>query len=84
MAPAKAQLLTIAIYSWRTRATPAARAMAKDSECEPQEETLIDQEDTLIESPSRHDAAHRVEPVALGGPAAGRKGWLELLSRRQR
>ena len=60
-------LTTIAIYSWRTRATPAARAMAKESQYEPQEETLI-------ESPSRHDAAPREEPVLLGGPNAGSSG----------
>ena len=85
MAPAKDQLLaancaacagwyveeaggqvhtTIAIYSWRTRATPAARAMAEESQHEMPE-------GTLIESPSRHDAEPREEPVLLGGPEAG-------------
>ena len=47
---------TIAIYSLHTRATPAARAMAGES----QEEL---QEATLIESPSPHGAAPRVDAV---------------------
>ena len=64
-------LTAIAIYGWRTRATPAARAMSKESHgAEPREGAQIVEEETVIESPSRQDAAPGVDPILLGGSAS--------------